>query len=69
MINFPFVSNGKFITFSCPKIWAQYSLIVMCLNIGTTSNYHFPYGINETVVVLGVPILKHFRVPSDNRNQ
>ena len=34
----------------------------MCLNIGTPNNHHFPFGTNEKVVVLGVPILKHFRV-------
>ena len=34
----------------------------MCLNIGTPNNHHFPFGTNEKVVVLGVPILRHFRV-------
>ena len=62
IINFPFVPNGKFIIFRCPKIWANYSLIIMCLNIGTLNNHHFPFGTNGKVVVLGVPILKHFRV-------
>ena len=52
MINFPFVPNGKFIIFRCPKTWAIYSLIIMCSSIGT----------NGKVVVLGVPILEHFRV-------
>ena len=61
MINFPFVSNGKFITFWCPKIWAHSSLIIMCLNIGTPNNHHFPFGTNGKVVVLGVQILKQFR--------
>ena len=46
----------------CPKIWAHYSLIVMCLNIGIPNNYHNPFGTNGKEVVLGVPILKHFRV-------
>ena len=45
-----------------PKIWANYSLIIMCLNIGTLNNHHFPFGTNGKVVVLGVPILKHFRI-------
>ena len=45
-----------------PKIWAYYSLIIMCLNSGTPNNHHFPIGTNGKVVVLGVPILKHFRV-------
>ena len=34
----------------------------MCLNIGTPNNHHFPFGTNGKVVVLGVQILKHFRV-------
>ena len=34
----------------------------MCSNIGTPNNHHFPFGTNGKVVVLGVPILKHFRV-------
>ena len=50
--------NGLLIIFWCPKIWAHYSLIVMCLNIGTPNNYHFSFGTNGKVVVLGVPILK-----------
>ena len=37
----------------------------MCLNIGTPNNHHFPFGSNGKLVVLGVPILKHFRVVSD----
>ena len=43
-------------------MWAHYNLIIMCLNIGTLNNHHFPFGTNGKVVVLGVPILKHFRV-------
>ena len=38
---------------------------MMCLNIlniGTPNNYHFPFKTEQKVVVLGVPILKHFRV-------
>ena len=34
----------------------------MCSNIGTPNNHHFPFGTNGKIVVLGVPILKHFRV-------
>ena len=34
----------------------------MCLNTGTSENYHFPFKINGKIVVLGVPILKHFGV-------
>ena len=62
IINFPFVPNGKFIIFRCPKIWANYNLIIMCSNTGTPNNHHFLFGTNGKVVVLGVPILKHFRV-------
>ena len=40
----------------------------MCLNIGTTNNHHFPFGINGKVVVLGVPILKHFRVRNEQHS-
>ena len=39
-----------------------HSLIIMCLDIGTPSVHHFPFGTNGKVVVLGVPILKHIRV-------
>ena len=38
-INFPFVANVKFIIFRCPNIWAYYSLIIMCSNIGTPKNH------------------------------
>ena len=31
-------------------------------NTGTLNNHHFLFGTNGKVVVLGVPILKHFRV-------
>ena len=34
----------------------------MYLNIGASNYRHFPFGKNGKVVVLGVPILKHFRV-------
>ena len=61
-INFPFVPKGKFIILRCSKIRANYSLIIMCSNIGTPNNNHFPFGTNGKVVVLGVPILKHIRV-------
>ena len=45
-----------------PKFGHKYSLIVMCLNIGTPNNQNFPSGTNGKVVMLGVPILRHFRV-------
>ena len=59
---FSICSKWKFIIFRCPNIWAHNSLNIMCLNIGTPNNHHFPFGTNGKVVVLGVPILKHFRV-------
>ena len=62
IINFPFVPNGKLNILRCHKFWAYYSLIVMCLNIGTLNNHHTSFGTNEQVVVLGVPKLRHFRV-------
>ena len=72
IINFPFVPNGKFIIFRHPKIWAYYSLIIMCLDIGTLDIHHFPFGTNGKVVVLGVPILKgrflEFRRYHDSAN-
>ena len=33
-------------------------LIIMCLNIGTPNNHHFPFWTNGNVLALGVPILK-----------
>ena len=48
--------------FRCPNNLALYSLIIMCWNIGTPKNHRFPFGTNGKVVVLGVPILKRFRV-------
>ena len=47
-------------------MWAHYSLIIMYLNIGTPNNRHFSFGTNGKLVVLGVPILKHFRVFTDH---
>ena len=61
MINFPFVPNGKFIIFRCPKIYVDYSLIIICLNIRTPKTINFPLETNGKLMVLGVPILKHFR--------
>ena len=48
-----------------PKFGLITGLIIMCLNIRTPNNHHFPFGTNGKVVVLGhlgVPILKYFRV-------
>ena len=61
---FSIVPNVKLIIFRCPKIWAHYSLIVMCSNIGTSKKIiNFPFGTNGKLMVVGVPIFKHFRVP------
>ena len=38
----------------------------MYSNIETPNNHHFPFGTNVGVMVLGVPILKHFRVNVSN---
>ena len=59
---FSICSKWKIIIFICPKIWANYNLIMVSLNIGTPDNYHFSFETNRKVVALGVPILKHFRV-------
>ena len=56
VIKFPFVLNVKLVIFRYPKILAYYSLIIMCSNIGTSKTINFP------LMVLGVPIHKHFRV-------
>ena len=37
-------------------------ITLMCLNIGTPQNVNFPFGTNGKLMVLGVPILKHFKV-------
>ena len=34
----------------------------MCLNIGTPKTINFPFETNGKLMVVGVPILKHFRV-------
>ena len=41
IINFPFVSNGKFMVFTCPNIHAHYNEAVLCLNFGTPENNEF----------------------------
>ena len=38
----------------------------MCKNIGTPENINFPFGTNGKLMVLGVPILKHFMVLSQD---
>ena len=41
LINFPFVSNGKLMSFSCPNTQAHYNEAVLCLNFGTPENNEF----------------------------
>ena len=41
IINFPFVSNGKFMVYTCPNIHAHYNEAVLCLNFGTPENNEF----------------------------
>ena len=36
---FSIVPNGKLIIFRCPKIWVNYSLTIIGLNIGTPKNH------------------------------
>ena len=50
------------IIFRCPKIYAHYNLFMMCLIMGHLKSINFPFGTNGKLMVLGVPILKHFRV-------
>ena len=38
----------------------------VCLNIGTPKNINFPFETNGKLMILGVPILKHFRVSSSS---
>ena len=40
----------------------------MCLNIGTPKNNNFQFETNGKLMVLGVPILKHFRVLYGRKN-
>ena len=35
---------------------------MVCLTIGKPKNINFPFGTNGKIMVLGVPILKNFRV-------
>ena len=41
IINFPFVSNGKLIIFTCSNIQAHYDEAVICLNFGTPESNEF----------------------------
>ena len=61
-MKFPFDLDLKLIISRCPKIWVYYSLIIICTNIGTPKTINFPFGTNGKLMVLGVPLLMHFRV-------
>ena len=41
IINFPFVSNGKFMVIMCLNIQAHHNEAVLCLNFGTPENNEF----------------------------
>ena len=58
---FSICSKWKIYYFRCPNIWACYS-IIMGLNTRTPNNHYFRFGTYGKVVVLCVPILKHFTV-------
>ena len=62
MINFPFVPNGKLIIFRCPKIRAHYNLIIIGLNIKAPKTINYSFGTNGKLMMLSVPVHKHFRV-------
>ena len=49
------VPNGKLIIFRCLKIWVHYSLIILCLNTGTSKTINFPFGSNGKLMVLRCP--------------
>ena len=49
--------------FRCPNIQAHYNEAVLCLNfLRHLKIMNFPFGTNGKFIILGVPILKHFRV-------
>ena len=55
--------------FMCPKIWVHYSLIILCSNIGTPKDHHFPFGTFGKVSVLGVPVLKYLLGYISSKNE
>ena len=62
-INFPFVSNGKFMVFRCPNSPAHCNEAVIYLNGGTPKNNEFSiWNKWKIYFFFGVPILKHIRV-------
>ena len=56
-INFPFVSNEKFMFFRCPSIQAHCNVAVIYLNLGHLKILNFPLEQMENLLFLGVPIL------------
>ena len=63
-INFPFLSNEKLLFFNYPNIQAHCNEAVLCLNFGTPENNEFSiWNKWKIYYFLGVPILKHIRVP------
>ena len=55
IINFPFVSNGKFMFFPCPNIHAHYNEAVLCLNFGNLKIMNFPFETNGKFIIFRCP--------------
>ena len=55
IINFPFVSNGKFMVFTCPNIQAYYNEALLCLNLGHLKRMNFPFGTNGKYIIFRCP--------------
>ena len=77
IIKFLFVLNVKLIIFSRPEIWASKNLgiqksghitaLLKCAQIlEHLKTINIPFGTNGKSMVLGVPILKHFRGTCEN---
>ena len=47
---------------TCPNIQAHHNETVLCLKFGHLKIMNFPFGTNGKLMILGAPILKHFRV-------
>ena len=55
LINFPFVSNGKYLFFRCPNIQAHYNETVLWLSFGTLKIMNFPFGTNGKFIIFRCP--------------
>ena len=54
-VNFPFVSNGKLMVFSCPNIQAHYNEAVIYLILGHLKIMNFPFGTNGKFIIFRCP--------------